>query len=70
MISGAGDARGDAVAPPHGVTAVTALPLKCPQADSNRHCADFKSAASANWAMGASEESSVSTAAPPGYLWP
>ena len=25
----------------------------CPQSDSNRHCADFKSAASANWAMGA-----------------
>ena len=24
----------------------------CPQSDSNRHCADFKSAASANWAMG------------------
>lgn len=30
---------------PHG--------LQCPQSDSNRHCADFKSAASANWAMGA-----------------
>jgi hypothetical protein len=27
---------------------------KCPQSDSNRHLADFKSAASANWAMGAS----------------
>lgn len=26
----------------------------CPQSDSNRHLADFKSAASANWAMGAS----------------
>ena len=26
---------------------------RCPQSDSNRHCADFKSAASANWAMGA-----------------
>ena len=26
---------------------------QCPQSDSNRHCADFKSAASANWAMGA-----------------
>ena len=25
----------------------------CPQSDSNRHWADFKSAASANWAMGA-----------------
>ena len=25
----------------------------CPQSDSNRHCADFKSAASANWAIGA-----------------
>src|SRR5690349_13253911 len=25
----------------------------CPQSDSNRHLADFKSAASANWAMGA-----------------
>ena len=28
--------------------------LMCPQWDSNPHCADFKSAASANWAMGAS----------------
>lgn len=27
--------------------------LWCPQSDSNRHLADFKSAASANWAMGA-----------------
>lgn len=27
----------------------------CPQSDSNRHLADFKSAASANWAMGASQ---------------
>lgn len=26
---------------------------RCPQSDSNRHWADFKSAASANWAMGA-----------------
>ncbi len=26
---------------------------QCPQSDSNRHLADFKSAASANWAMGA-----------------
>ena len=25
----------------------------CPQSDSNRHWADFKSAASANWAIGA-----------------
>lgn len=29
----------------------------CPQSDSNRHLADFKSAASANWAMGAGTES-------------
>jgi hypothetical protein len=28
----------------------------CPQSDSNRHWADFKSAASADWAMGASDE--------------
>ena len=28
-------------------------PSRCPQSDSNRHLADFKSAASANWAMGA-----------------
>src|SRR5690606_3343343 len=27
--------------------------IRCPQSDSNRHCADFKSAASANWAIGA-----------------
>ena len=26
---------------------------QCPQWDSNPHCADFKSAASANWAIGA-----------------
>ena len=30
--------------------------IQCPQSDSNRHCADFKSAASANWAMGASPD--------------
>ena len=37
-------------------TSKTSLPScsLCPQSDSNRHCADFKSAASANWAMGAS----------------
>jgi hypothetical protein len=29
---------------------------RCPQSDSNRHWTDFKSAASANWAMGASAE--------------
>jgi hypothetical protein len=33
----------------------------CPQSDSNRHLTDFKSAASANWAMGASDEFSVLT---------
>ena len=27
--------------------------IRCPQSDSNRHWTDFKSAASANWAMGA-----------------
>ena len=36
-------------------SALCSLPRNpCPQTDSNRHCADFKSAASANWAMGAS----------------
>ena len=29
------------------------MPHVCPQSDSNRHWADFKSAASANWAIGA-----------------
>jgi hypothetical protein len=33
----------------------------CPQSDSNRHLADFKSGASADWAMGASDECSAST---------
>ena len=35
---------------------------QCPQSDSNRHLADFKSAASADWAMGARDECSASTA--------
>ncbi len=38
-----------------------AAPTECPQSDSNRHLADFKSAASANWAMGASQISPSST---------
>ena len=32
---------------------------RCPQSGSNRHCADFKSAASANWAMGARSPTAV-----------
>jgi hypothetical protein len=34
-------------------------PTLCPQWDSNPHWADFKSAASADWAMGASDECSA-----------
>jgi hypothetical protein len=41
--------------PPRRPLASSARPFQCPQSDSNRHCADFKSAASANWAMGASQ---------------
>ena|GEM_PF-3536040 len=37
----------------------------CPQSDSNRHLADFKSAASANWAIGAPQASVVSPPALP-----
>lgn len=39
--------------PPPCRQAVSRVALACPQSDSNRHWADFKSAASANWAMGA-----------------
>lgn len=42
-------------APKQPLTASSRLIRWCPQSDSNRHCADFKSAASANWAMGASQ---------------
>jgi hypothetical protein len=42
----------------------------CPQSDSNRHLTDFKSAASANWAMGASDEFSVLTPDSVGPLLP
>ena len=40
---------------------ITHLPgaFPCPQSDSNRHWADFKSAASANWAMGATQVESL-----------
>ena len=34
---------------------------QCPQWDSNPHCADFKSAASANWAIGAAPRVAQST---------
>jgi hypothetical protein len=33
--------------------------IMCPQSDSNRHLTDFKSAASANWAMGAARSLST-----------
>jgi hypothetical protein len=36
-------------------------PQPCCQLDSNPHWADFKSAASADWAMGVSHEFSAST---------
>lgn len=37
---------------------------RCPQSDSNRHLTDFKSVASADWAMGATDELSASTPEP------
>lgn len=42
--------------------------IECPQSDSNRHLADFKSAASANWAMGAQEEGSAWCPPGPGQV--
>jgi hypothetical protein len=48
-----GDGWGGASARPSRSRQPSHVRTLCPQSDSNRHCADFKSAASANWAMGA-----------------